>query len=345
LIHLDRIRQGFQNYCSERIVTIDSHTQGEPTRLIVGGVDGLFGETMQEKKDAFARKYDHVRLLLTREPRGHRDMFAAAVTDPVSERAHFGLIFMDAHRYPYLCGHATIGAVTTLIETGALLISDGETVITVDTPSGSVEALASVANGRVMSVALDMVPSFVMGTGYKLIVPSHGTITVDLVCVGGFFAMVDAKEINVPLLADQSTFLATLGMAIIEAANQQLTVHHPQRPEVKTVDVVEFYEEDTRSGSGRSIVIYGESHVDRSPCGTGTSAKMTLLHHRGKLKPDTEYKNYSPLGTCFHGSVKETDHVGSYPAVIARIEGNAHITGYHHFAIDSRDPFPQGFLL
>ncbi|MGW8193238.1 MAG: proline racemase family protein [Desulforhopalus sp.] len=344
MVHLDRIGRFFLKCCNDHIVTIDSHTQGEPTRLIVGGIDRLGGETMREKREEFARKFDQVRLLLTREPRGHRDMFAAAVTEPVTERAHFGLIYMDAQRYPYLCGHATIGAVTTLIETGALSVGEGENPITVDTPSGPVEALASVVGGRVMSVALDMVPSFVLGTGHRLDVPNYKAITVDLVCVGGFFAMVAAEEIDVPLTVDHSRFLTSLGMEIIEAANRQLAVHHPLRPEVKTVDVVEFYDESTESGSGSSVVIYGKSHMDRSPCGTGTSAKMTLLHHRGKLSPGTQYRNYSLLGTCFRGSLRESDHIGSFPAVIARVEGNAQITGYHQFTLDDRDPFPQGFL-
>lgn len=342
---LDRIRQGFLNRYRERIVTVDSHTQGEPTRLIIGGIGRLNGKTMQEKREEFAREYDQVRLLLTSEPRGHRDMFAAALTEPVSEHAHFGLIYMDAERYPFLCGHATIGAVTVLIETGALSVGDGQTVISVDTPSGTVEALASVNGGRVTSVALDMVPSFVQGTGYKLRLPNHGTINVDLVCVGGFFAMVGAEELHTPLVPEQSRYLTELGMAIIEAANQQLSVHHPQRPEVKTIDVVEFYDEESLSGCGRGVVIFGASHMDRSPCGTGTSAKMTLLHHRGKLAPSEKYENYSLLGTSFQGTIRVTDPIGPYPAVIARVEGNAQITGYHDFAVDSRDPFPQGFLI
>lgn len=345
MIELGRISQGFLNCFSDCIATIDSHTQGEPTRLIVGGIDEVRGATMQEKRAGFARDYDHLRLLLTREPRGHRDMFAAALTEPVSEQAHFGLIYMDAQRYPYLCGHATIGAVTSLIETGALPVADGRSVISVDTPSGLVEAEASVSGGRVMSVALDMVPSFVLGSGRRLDLRGHGTIRVDLVCVGGFFVMVAANQINIPLAVEQSRALTDLGMEIIDAANRQLSVHHPQRPEVKTIDVVEFYAEDTVADSGRSVVIYGASHMDRSPCGTGTSAKMTLLHHRGQLAPGMEYSNYSLLGTCFRGRVRETARIGPYPAVIARVEGSARITGYHQFGVDGRDPFPQGFLL
>lgn len=288
---------------------------------------------------------DHIRRLLTMEPRGHRDMFAAAVTGPVSEGADFGLIYMDAQRYPYLCGHATIGAVTTLVEVGGIEVGEGETVILVDTPSGMVEAYAEVENGRVSSVALDMVPSFVLGTGYEIDVPGFGVVAGDLVCVGGFFFMVAAENIDIKLHPAESRKLTRLGMAIIEAANRQITVFHPLRPEVTTVDVVEFYKEGPGAHEGASVVVYGASHMDRSPCGTGTSAKMTLLHHKGKLAPGQQYSNRSPLATCFTGQIRETGAIGDFAAVTARIKGSASITGYHQFVVAEGDPFPQGFLL
>lgn len=279
------------------------------------------------------------------EPRGHRDMFAAAVTDPVSKHAAFGLIYMDAQRYPYLCGHATIGAVTTLAETGVLQLKDGESVVTVDTPSGPIEAHTQVEQGKVVSVAIDMVPSFVFDTDCKIDVADFGIIQGDLVCVGGFFVMISAKALGLELCLANSQKLTRLGMAIIDAANQQLNVSHPERPEVKTIDVVEFYEEGPEASEGASVVVYGASHMDRSPCGTGTSAKMTLLHHKGHLTPGNQYKNRSPLGTHFTGHVRETVSIGKFPAVVATVQGSARITGYHSFVVDHRDPFPEGFLL
>lgn len=342
---MDRIKENFLKCYPDRVVTIDSHTQGEPTRLIIGGFTEPAGTTMREKRAAFAQQNDHVRQILTTEPRGHKDMFAAAVTEPVSDHAAFGLIYMDAQRYPYLCGHATIGAVTTLVEVGALKLKDGESVVTVDTPSGPIEAHAEVEHGQVVSVVIDMVPSFVFGTGYNIDVHDFGVLSGDLVCVGGFFFMVPAKNIGLELRASERRKLTTLGMAIIDAANQQLEVYHPQRPGVKTVDVVEFYEEGPGNNEGGSVVIYGASHMDRSPCGTGTSAKMTLLHHKGKLEPGKQYKNRSLLGTYFTGHVRKTATIGEFPAVIAKIKGSAQITGYHHFVVDNRDPFPRGFLL
>ncbi len=327
------------------LATIDSHTAGEPTRLVVGGFGEVPGATMAEKRRHFLEHLDPVRLLLTREPRGHRDMVAAALTDPVSDEAAFGLVYMDARRYPYLCGHATIGAVTTLLEVGAIEAVEPETTVTVDTPSGPMRSLARVRGGEVESVAIEAVPSFAFGLDQSLDVPGLGQIPVDTVCVGGFFVMVPAERTGLSLTPENSARLVDLGMTLIDCANRQLEVRHPTRPEVHTVDVVEFYEEDPETPhSGRSMVIYGERHMDRSPCGTGTAAKLTLLHHRGRILLDQSYRNTSPLGTVFEARVARETRVGQTPAVVVEIRGSAHITGFHSFFLDPDDPFPGGFL-
>lgn len=342
---LDRIESGFFDRYPDHLATIDSHTQGEPTRLLIGGVGSLPGPTIKDKRNYFESRFDRVRMLLTREPRGHRGIMAAVLTEPVSPAGKFGLFYMDARRYPYLCGHATMGAVATLIETGALAAEDGDTVITVDTPSGPLDAHTRIRNGRVESVAVDMVPSFVFDTGGELDVAEFGRIPVDLVCVGGFFAMVAARSINIDLAPANSRRLISLGMAVIEKANRAFRVYHPERPEVNTVDVTEFYDDDPKTGAGTSVVIYGESHMDRSPCGTGTTAKMTLLHHRGELAPGRVYTNASPLGTVFKGRIVKTVSIGKFDGIVGQVRGNAQITGYHRFVLDDRDPFPKGFLL
>ena len=348
MLKLDLVNKGFYHRFPTRFITIDSHTQGEPTRLLIGGVTNLPGNTILEKRDFFASRYDQLRLLLTHEPRGHRGMFAAVVTEPVSPEAQFGLIYMDARRYPYLCGHATIGAVTTLIETGAIEATVGDTVITVDTPSGPLQAHARVADGRVLSVGIDMVPSFVLKTDCPLALPGFGQVSVDLVCVGGFFAMVSAASIGIELIAKNSKKLIDLGMAIIEAANRELQVFHPERPEVSSIDVTEFYTENLENEQGRngtSVVTYGESHMDRSPCGTGTTAKMTLMHHKGTLNLGEVYHNASPLGTLFQGRIIRELTIGKFGGIIGQVRGSATITGMHQFVLDQNDPFQQGFLL
>ena len=345
MLNLDRIENSFLDRYADRVVTIDSHTQGEPTRLLIGGVGSLPGDTMKAKREYFESRYDGLRMLLTREPRGHRAIMAAVVTEPVSAEAQFGLFFMDARRYPYLCGHATIGAVASLIEAGALTTDDGDTLITVDTPSGPLDAHTRIRNGRVESVAIEMVPSFVFDTGRELEIAGFGKVSVDLVCVGGFFAMVSARSIGIDLIPENSQKLIPLGMAVIEAANRTLRVYHPERPEVNTVDVTQFYDDDPETGNSKSVVIYGESNMDRSPCGTGTTARMTLLHYSGKLSVGAVYKNTGPLGTVFEGRIVKTLSVGKFAGIVGQIRGSAQITGYHQFVVDNNDPFPKGFLL
>ena len=345
MLKLDRIENGFLARYPDRIITIDSHTQGEPTRLLISGVGTLSGSTMKDKRENFESRYDHVRMLLTREPRGHRGIMAAVVTEPVSPEGQFGLFYMDARRYPYLCGHGTIGAVASLIEVGALESEDGDSIITVDTPSGSLDAHTRIRKGRAESVAIEMVPSFVFDTDRELEIAGFGKIPVDLVCVGGFFAMVSARSIGIDLVPENSHRLIPLGMAVIKAANRTYSVYHPERPEVNTVDVTQFYDEDPQTCNGKSVVIYGESNMDRSPCGTGTTARMTLLHHQGKLDSGQVYKNSGPLGTLFEGRIVKTLTIGEFDGIVGQFRGNAQIIGYHQFVVDANDPFPKGFLI
>jgi proline racemase len=341
-----RLTQALRDIYPSRVVTIDSHTAGEPTRLIVGGVGSVPGKTMQDKRLYFMDNYDHIRLQLTRETRGHRGMFAAFLTEPVTQGAHFGLIYMDPRRFPFLCGHATMGAVMTLIAAGAIPHTDDVIPVIVDTPSGPMETTAYLRDGRVESVGIKMVPSFVYRDKEKLELPGLGVVSAATVCVGGFFVMVSVDEIGIDWIPENRPRFIDLGMKLIDAANQQLVVRHPTRPEVNTVDVTEFYDPaGDRQGIGKSMVIYGEEHMDRSPCGTGTAAKMTLMHHRGQLGLDEPFINTSPLETTFEGRLVETVAVGDMPAVIAEIKGSAYITGIHEFIVDLKDPLQEGYLL
>ena len=233
----------------------------------------------------------------------------------------------------------------SLIEIGVLNAADEDSIITIDTPSGPLDAHTRIRAGHVESVAIGMVPSFVLDTGREIEIPEFGKINVALVCVGGFFAMVSARAIGLDLIPENSHQLIPLGMAVIEAANQSLSVYHPERPEVNTVDVTEFYDEDPKTGTGKGVVIYGESNMDRSPCGTGTTAKMTLLHHQGKLDPGQVYKNAGPLGTVFEGRIVKTVPIGKFEAIVGQVRGTAQITGYHQFVVDANDPFQKGFLI
>jgi proline racemase len=338
--------EAFLEQYPNRLVTVESHTVGEATRLVVGGIPSIPGKTINEKRFHLMHNWDHYRLMLTREPRGSRETVGVVVTEPVTPGASVGLIYMDAHRYPYMCGHGTIGAVTSLIETGILKAVEPETTLTIDTPSGPTRALARVIAGKVQSVSIQLVPCFVYSQDQVLEIPGFGRLRVDMVYAGGFFAMADAAQLGFALLPENARRIADLGMAVIEAANQQLTVRHPEQPEVTTVDVAEFYDLTEHSlCRGKGAVVYGESHVDRSPCGTGTSAKMALLHRKGELALNQTYTNAGILDTTFDARLVAETSVGDLPAVVPEITGSACITGINQFIVDSRDPFPQGFLL
>ena len=178
-------------------------------------------------------------------------------------------------------------------------------------------------------------------------VEGFGRVNIDLVCTGGFFAMVDAAQLGIDPVMDNKNLLVDLGMKIIGAANEQLEVVHPVRPDVNTVDVTEFYDSGVKNGKayGRGMVIYGESHMDRSPCGTGTAAKLALLHHYDKIELNQPYTNSSPLGTSFEAELVEKTRVGHLDAVVTRIKGRAWVTGLHHFVLDKTDPFQQGYIV
>ncbi len=334
------------NDTDQCITTIDSHTEGETTRLIVSGLDTIKGKTMMDKLKYFKARYDDVRCLLTKEPRGSREVLAALVTESVREKSAFGLIYMDAKRYPYLCGHATIGAVTTLVRTGFLKLREGKNSVFIDTPSGNVQARVFVSKKNWPdSVAINMVPSFVYDTGKRIEIKGFGVVNIDIVCTGGFFAMVDSKQIGIEPILENKNKLIPLGMKIIEEANKQITISHPSGSGINTIDVTEFYESHNDGNSGRGMVIYGESHADRSPCGTGTAAKLTLLHHYGKIKINQKYTNYGPLDTSFEAMIIKKEKIHSVDGFIVQIKGTAYLTGIHHFILENNDPFQRGFII
>ncbi|MCL7453372.1 MAG: proline racemase family protein [Anaerolineae bacterium] len=341
-----------------QIVTLDSHVAGEPIRLAVGGLPPIPGNTINEKRLYMSEHLDHIRRLLTREPRGHRDMFAGVITEPVSDEGAFGIVFMDAQRYPYMCGHGVIGTVAAFIEMGWLESQQDELAVVVDSPSGPVHALATIDRTagwpHASSVAIKLESAFVYSLAQRLDIPGLGSVQVDVCFAGGFFVMISVDQIGLALTPEHSPQLRQWGMAAIEAANQQLSVRHPVRTYIDAVDVAEFYDPAGHAeGRGRNFVVLGEGHVDRSPCGTGTSAKMALLHRRGELKKGQPFVNQGLLGTSFEGRILEEITVGApspdpaqvFPAIVPQVRGSAHLTGLHRFVVTPDDPLPEGFLI
>ena len=325
---------------------VDSHTAGEINRIILTGFGDIPGQTMAQKREFLISEKDWVRRATCLEPRGHRHLMGAVVTEPVSPGARFGLIYMDSRRYPFLCGTATIGAVTTLIRLGLIPFEPPQTQVLVDTPSGPMLTTAHGGPSGVESVGLEFVPSFVYRENERLVLPGMDPLLVDTVCTGGFFAMVDSRQIGLELTLANAARLTELGMAIIEAANKQLTVRHPTRPEVDTVDVTKFYDPAGHAGfRGRGAIVFGESHLDRSPCGTGTASKLALLHGRGEIGVGQRFINQGVLDTTFEAQINRTTKVGDLPAVVAEVRGPAWITGLNHYLVEPTDPLKEGFLI
>ena len=335
---------------SKYISTIDSHTAGEGTRLVMSGLPPVPGQTMAEKL-AYADEHLYwVPGLLLLEPRGHKDLFGAILVPPCSPSADIGVLFMDNIGYEPMCGHAVIGIVTTLLETGMFEMVEPETLITVDTPSGPVRAHAQIVDGHVLAVSFENAPSFIYRSDVTLTVPEVGDLVVDVVFGGLFFVFVNACQIEIELIPDNAGRLADLGMRILATANKQVPVRHPELPHVDKIMDLRFYVDRVGDeAASRNVVILGDHMVDRSPCGTGTCAEVALRYARGQLGLNEPIVTESILGTRFTGQVIAETQVGSgsevFPAVVPKVTGSAYITGFHQFVLDGEDPFPEGFRL
>ena len=328
------------------ISTVDSHTAGECTRLVTSGLPPLRGATMAEKLAYAEEQLAWAPGFLLLEPRGHKDMFGAILTAPCSPEADLGVVFVDNQGYEPMCGHAVIGTVTTALETGVIPMRGPEAVVTLDTASGLVRAHARIANGRVEAVSMENVPAFVYRSGVTLDAPDLGELTIDVVFGGLFFVFVDARQIPLDLVPANAEDLADVGMRILEAANEAVEVRHPELPEIDRIIDLRFYVEPGREGAdSRNVVILGDHMVDRSPCGTGTSAEAALRHAQGRLEVGESFVTESIIGTRFKGEVGGETTVGEFAAVVPRVTGSAYVTGFHRFVLGSEDPFPEGFRL
>jgi len=284
------------------------------------------------------------------EPRGHKDLFGAILVPPCSPTADIGVLFMDNKGFEPMCGHAVIGIVITLLETGMFEMVEPEALITLDTPSGPVRALAQIMDGYVLAVSFENVPSFIYRSDVTLNVPEVGDLVVDVVFGGLFFILANARHLEIELIPDNAARLADLGMRILAAANEQVPVRHPELPHIDKIIDLRFYVElDSDGVDGRNVVILGDHMVDRSPCGTGTCAEVALRYARGQLGLGEPFVTESIIGTRFTGQVIAETQVGSgsevFPAVIPKVTGSAYITGFHQFVLDGEDPFPEGFGL
>lgn len=323
---------------------VDAHTVGEFCRVVIGGFPEPEGATMMEKKNWMEENYDHIRTALMFEPRGHHDMFGAFLCEPVHEEADFGVLFMDTGGYLSMCGHCTIGAVTVAIEAGLIESHEGENTVVLDTPAGLIPTTAIVKDGKVESVTLTNVPAFVYADNLSIQVDGQ-TIPFDISFGGNFFAMVDTGKIGIPEINETVIpELTDLGMKILAEVQRNYPVKHPGL-DIDKVEEVNFYGKpaDSKRADARNVIVFGKAQADRSPCGTGTSARLALLYHNNELAVGTKFINESFIGSKFIGTIKGTTTVGNYNAIIPMITGSCYLTGVADYLIDPTDPLKYGF--
>lgn len=326
------------------IKVVDSHTAGEPTRVVIGGILDIPGKTMALKKKYLEEKLDYIRTSLMHEPRGHNDMFGSIITEPTKSGADIGVIFMDCGGYLNMCIHGSIGTVTAAIEMEIIEATEPITKVIIDTPAGLVFAKAEVKNKVVKNVTVQNVPSFL----YKsetVNIPEIGKILLDISFSGNFFALVDANEIGIEINSQNKCELIKSGLLIRDIANKYISVKHPYI-DINTIDLVEIYDKPTHPDADiKNAVIFGRGQIDRSPCGTGICAKMAALYAKGKLKIGDEFVNESIIGTLFKGRIVREIKIGEINGILPEITGEAYVTGINQFVIDFEDPLKYGFVL
>jgi proline racemase len=325
--------------------TVDSHTEGMPTRVVVGGVGTLPGATMAERRLWFAEHSDDLRTLLMYEPRGHGAMSGAILQPPTRPDADYGVLFIEVSGLLPMCGHGTIGVATVLVETGMVPVTEPVTRIRLDTPAGLVTADVAVQDGAATSVTIENVPSFVYAADRGIDVPGFGPVRCDLAFGGNFYAIVDLDDLGLPFDRARSGDLLAAGLAVMDAVNAADSPVHPERPDISGCHHVYLKAPGSTAALSRHAMAIHPGWFDRSPCGTGTSARMAQLHARGELPLGQDFVNESFIGTRFTGRLLSRTTVGPYPAVVPAITGRAWVTATSQFHLDPTDPFPAGFLL
>jgi len=329
-----------------KITAIDAHTAGEPLRVITSGLPPVHGTTILEKRRYAREHLDHLRMALMWEPRGHADMYGCIVTEPVTPDGTLGVLFLHNEGFSTMCGHGVIALTKVALDTGMIQTDEDNPVIRMDTPAGRVTAFARRENGRVVEVALHNVPSFVYALDKTVHVPGIGWLRYDVAFGGAFYAFCRAEEIGVDLTAKNFRQLIDIGMRIKLAVMTSLPIQHPFEKDLGFLygTIIVGPPHDPKHHS-RNVCIFADGELDRSPTGTGVSARVALHHARGEIKMNAPIVIESILGTCFTGEVVKTTKFGPYDAVIPKVTGTAHITGRNELLIDPADPLRYGFIL
>lgn len=328
------------------ISAVDSHTEGEPARVVLGGVPPIPGSTFQEKWQWAKQNLEDLRTMLMFEPRGGSHYSGSIVTAPSTPGADFGIIFIEVSGFLPMCGHGTIATATVLVESGMVEAREPYTDLTFDTPAGLVKARVRVEDGIAQDVTIQNVPAFVIKRDLTVDVPRLGKIKLDISFGGNFYAIVPAEPLGLELVPECYRQVIDYGSLIREAIYEQVEIQHPLNPGINRCSHVRFIgRPSSPKADGRNAVFYSAEGIDRSPCGTGTSAEMALRHAQGKQKLGEEFVSESIISSIFYGGLIEETTVGPYPAVVPTIRGSAYISGLQQFVLDPRDPWPNGFYL
>jgi proline racemase len=340
------------------IEAVDAHAAGEPGRVIVGGVDGVPGGTMFEKMTWLQANRDDLRLRMLREPRGYPAANCNLVLPSSNPAADAGYVIMEQVEYPGMSGTNTMCVVTVLLETGMLPMTEPVTELTLEAPAGLIRVRADCRDGKVTAVTFTNVPAFATHLGAPVEVPHLGTVAVDVAYGGMFYVIADAEPFGLGLTPDEGADIVRITEMIKAAANEQLHVVHPDQPGFAGITIGQLSGPPHDPANDRRNVVTVSTGaldwerpstwtgaIDRSPCGTGTSAKMATLHATGQLAVGAAFRHEGILGTIFTGHVLEESAVGEYPAIVPSITGSAWITGFASYVVDPGDPFPDGFTV
>jgi proline racemase len=316
-----------------------------PTRVVTGGVGVIPGATMNEKRLHFIEHLDDLRQFLMNEPRGHSAMSGAILQPSTRDDCDWGVVYIEVSGCLPMCGHGTIGVATVLVETGMVPVQEPVTTIRLDTPAGVVVARVAVSDGHADSVTLENVPSYVERLDQVIEVPGLGAVPYSIAFGGNFYAMVDLDAVGLPFDRSRQHDILDAGLAIMAAINEQAPPRHPTIDGVDHCHHVEFIAPGSTAELSRHAMAIYPGWFDRSPCGTGTSARMAELWARGELPLDTDFVNESFIGSRFVGRLIAETTVEGVPAVIPTITGRAWVTGMAQYLLDPSDPFPTGFQL
>ena len=324
---------------------IDGHTCGNPVRVVAGGAPVLQGANMIERRAYFEQEFDWIRTALMFEPRGHEVMSGSILYPSTRPDCDISILFIEVSGCLPMCGHGTIGTVTTAIENG--LVRPREPgVVRLDTPAGVVVARYKLNGDHVDSVQLINVPSFLHSTDLSVELEGLGEVRFDVAYGGNFYAIIEPQENFAGMQTLRPTDIQRLSPVLRQKANEKYQFVHPEKPEIRGLSHVMWTGEPTVVGaSARNAVFYGDKAIDRSPCGTGTSARMAHLVAKGRLKIGEAFVHESIIGTLFNGVATEATKVGDYDAIVPSIEGWARVTGFNTIFVDDRDPLAKGFLL